>query len=83
MPPQVEECLGSMGTSLSGGVPNTCALLLRRADKEEAMQGALNSCCDEACSPQVRSLLHSLASSVARAAAGLAQVSTTPSNPEP
>jgi hypothetical protein len=27
-----------METSLSGGMPNTCAQLLRRADKEEAMQ---------------------------------------------
>ena len=71
---RVEECLESMETSLSGGVPNTCAQLLRRADKEEAMQAnQLHGGAEEACSPQVRELLHGLASSVARTAARLAQ----------
>ena len=70
---RVEECLESMETSLSGGVPNTCAQLLRRADKEEAMQANQLHGGGEACSPQVRELLHRLASSVARTAARLAQ----------
>ena len=39
---KVEECLGAMETLCSGGTPNTCAQLLRRADKEEAAQGSLN-----------------------------------------
>ena len=76
---RVEECLESMETSLSGGVPNTCAQLLRRADKEEAMQAnQLHGGAEEACSPQVRELLHRLASSVARTAAATRSCESAP-----
>ena len=69
---RVESGLDGLQATLNGtSTPRTCAQLLRQVDKEQALQGSLN--CDDQCSPQVRMLLHNLASSAARTASRLVQ----------
>ena len=68
----VENGLDTLQSTLAGSsTPRTCAQLLRQVDKEQALVGAMS--CDKLCSPQVRMLLHNLASSSARTASHLTQ----------